>query len=143
VSLPAITPECLIWVVLTVYFEAVGEPPAGQKAVVKVILNRAVRNKWPLTDIVKARKQFSCWNDGPQGPIKTNPIKPVDLVRVYLTVLQGYQEWIDGARLRGATHFYSPKAMVPRGSVPYWVSSMTHIADMYGHRFYREGPEPR
>jgi hypothetical protein len=141
VTAPTWTPTDLLWLAMTVYFEASGEPEQGQKAVVKVILNRAVRRRKTLKQIVLEPWQFSCWNSGLRGPL-TNPLRPDLLAKIHETCIIGVQEWIDGARLRGATHFYAPKSMVPVGRVPSWVPSMTHIADMYGHKFYREGPEP-
>ena len=136
------TSDDLLWLAMTVYFEAVGEPKWAQKVVVKVICNRAVRRRQTLKQVVLAPKQFSCWNHGLMGPL-SNPLRPDLLSMVHETCQIGIQEWINGGRLRGATHFYSPESMIPRNAVPWWVPSMTFIGEFAGFKVYREGPEPR
>jgi spore germination cell wall hydrolase CwlJ-like protein len=126
----------VFWIILTVYHEARGEPPIGQKNVVKVILNRAHKNNWPVEDVVKARKQFSCFNAGLDHPsvnIKDIPTA----MRVARNVHEAIQEWESGDRLSGATHYYAPGGM-PGGRPPYWVPSMKYIGTWSGHKFYRE-----
>lgn len=131
-------PDGFAWVVLTVYHEARGESSLGQRAVVKVILNRAHRKGWPLKDIVLARKQFSAWNEG----ILNNPRVWIKDVRTFATVtencFQGLKEWQDGERLQYATHYYAIKEMVNH-QPPYWAESMKFICEIEGHRFLREG----
>jgi len=55
-------------IALTIFAEAAGESRDGKIAVASVIWNRAVR--WygsisKLSEVCKARKQFSCWNAKP------------------------------------------------------------------------------
>jgi spore germination cell wall hydrolase CwlJ-like protein len=49
----------------TIYAEARGESYEGKIAVASVIYNRAKGNVEKMDDVCLARKQFSCWNDGP------------------------------------------------------------------------------
>jgi spore germination cell wall hydrolase CwlJ-like protein len=126
----------LFWIILTVYHEARGEPPIGQKNVVKVILNRSHLKGWPVEDIIKARKQFSCFNDG----ITSEKVWIKDInsaLDVTKNVVEAILEWENGDRLDGATHYYAPKGM-PGGKPPYWVKGMKYIGQTVNHKFYRE-----
>ena len=129
--------ETILWLCLTVYYEARGESVVGQKAVVKVILNRAYKNKWPVKDIVHARKQFSCYNGGLTSAllhIKNIP----KFIEIHDVVQKAIQEWNAGDTLQGATHYYAIAGMVDH-KPPYWAPSMTFIVEIEGHRFLREG----
>jgi N-acetylmuramoyl-L-alanine amidase len=57
----------------TIWGEARGEPQAGQEAVAWVIVNRLrsrYRGAETLTDVCRARLQFSCWNpDDPNASL--------------------------------------------------------------------------
>jgi len=137
--------EGFMWVVLTVYLEARGEPPAGQKAVVKVILNRAKKRNWPLANIIFSRKQFSCWNDGIDGlvtkrkgfSVPANWITElVTLASVYDNCIKGVNEWQAGNKLQGATHYYNPEDV--KGGKPYWADSMEYVVTIDDHVFLKE-----
>lgn len=127
----------IFWIILTVYHEARGEIDVGQKNVVKVILNRADKNGWPIEDIVKARKQFSCFNKGLGHPDMW--IRDIRTAwEVAKNVYHAVNEWERGDQLNGATHYYAadgPNKIAP----PYWVKSMTYIGQWGHHKFYREG----
>lgn len=131
--------EGIMWVILTVYFEAGGESAEGQRNVTKVILNRAEKKRWPLRNIVFARKQFSCWNNGLDDP-KVWVKYHQQLADVSENVFEAVREWTRGDKLNGATHYYAIEGMV--GKVPpYWASSasMKFITEVGGHRFFKEG----
>lgn len=129
--------ETIFWLALTVYYEGRGEPIEGQFAITKTILNRAKKNNWPVSDVVKARKQFSCYNKGMQDP-GVWVREPLALFEVTKNVAAAYTEWLDGKTLEGATHYYAPAAMVPKGAVPYWVPSMQLVGKFGNQIFYRE-----
>lgn len=127
----------LFWLTLTVYHEARGESPEGQKAVVKVILNRSKSKKSPISKIVLARKQFSCYNEGLESP--TLWIRELETFRkLLLTCQEGYDEWLGGDALGGATHYYALKGMLNK-TPPYWASSMKVITEINNHIFLKEG----
>ena len=129
--------KILFWLALTVYHEARGESDLGQKAVVKVILNRAKNKGWDVGPVVTERKQFSCFNDGLQSPSVW--IKDMAaFLRVMENVKAGHNEWLAGDTLRGATHYYALQGMVG-GKPPYWAASMKFVVDIDHHRFLREG----
>jgi spore germination cell wall hydrolase CwlJ-like protein len=131
--------KTLFWLTLTIYHEARGESDLGQRAVVKVILNRAAKNGWPVGDVVKARKQFSCFN---MGLTEKNPEIWVKDIAAFLRAMENAkaanEEWLAGDKLSGATHYYALQGMVG-GKPPYWAASMRFIADIGHHRFLREG----
>ena len=129
----------IFWIILTVFYEARGEDAVGQKNVAKVILNRAHKNNWPIENIVKARKQFSCYNDGIKNSNPLLWIKEIEtLVTVVRNVDRAVDEWMEGDNLDGATHYYAPKGMAG-GKPPYWAASMKKIGKFGNHIFYREG----
>jgi len=129
--------KTLFWLALTTYHEARGESDPGQKAVVKVILNRAKAKGWPVADIVKARKQFSCFNNGLKDPAVW--IKDIQaFASVMENVHDAHEEWLAGDTLHGATHYYAIRGMVGN-KPPYWAASMTFVMEVGNHRFLREG----
>jgi spore germination cell wall hydrolase CwlJ-like protein len=129
----------IFWIILTVFYEARGEDAVGQKSVAKVILNRAEKRNWPLENVVRARKQFSCYNAGIKNDNPLLWIKEIEsLLTVVKNVDRAVDEWYDGDRLNGATHYYAPKGM-PGGKPPYWIAGMTKIGRFGNHIFYREG----
>ena len=129
--------KILFWLALTVYHEARGESDEGQKAIVKVILNRAKAKGWAVEDVVKARKQFSCYNNGLNDPAVW--VKDVTSLFHSMEMAAAAQaEWQAGDNLQGATHYYALQGMVG-GKPPYWASGMKFIADIGHHRFLKEG----
>lgn len=127
----------IFWIFLTVYHEARGEAPIGQKNVVKVILNRAHKNNWPVENVVKARKQFSCYNKGLNDPsLIVRDI--ITMGKVSANVYDAIEEWNSGDRLNGATHYYASSGpnKIPK---PYWAPSMTEVGKWGHHTFLREG----
>jgi len=122
----------LFWLILTVYHEARGESTEGQKNVVKIILNRAEAKSCPLENIVLARKQFSCYNEGIKS-IKDTAAAAVVAANVYTAI----DEWLEGNNLRGATHYYAcdgPNKIPP----PYWAKEMEVIGREGNHIFLKE-----
>ena len=129
--------QALFWLTLTIYHEARGESVAGQKAVAKVILNRAKKNGWPVSNVVLSRKQFSCFNEGLDHP-SVWIRNVVTAAKVLENAEAGLKEWLAGDTLRGSTHYYAIKGMADR-KPPYWAASMKFICEIEGHRFLREG----
>jgi len=128
--------QALFWLTLTIYHEARGESVKGQKAVAKVILNRAKKHNWPVSNVVLSRKQFSCYNDGLGDPSVW--VRNVTAAaRVLENAEAGLREWYAGDSLMGATHYYAIKGM-STGRPPYWAAGMKFIVEIEGHRFLRE-----
>jgi N-acetylmuramoyl-L-alanine amidase len=127
--------ENLFWLGLTVFHEARGETDLGQKAVVKVILNRSATRNQSIRDVVLAPKQFSCFNAGFNAPscwIKD----PARFRKVLENCRVAINEWKDGDRLSHADHYYAIKGM-PGGQPPYWAAEMRFVVEIGGHRFFK------
>ena len=136
---------------LTLWGEARGEDVRGQVAVGSVIRNRFHDGRWggSYADVCLAPWQFSCWR--PEGGkaideavlaharhMASQNVVPEDqALRQCAWVAHG----IIGAWLadltKGATHYYSPKAMVPKGSVPAWARDEAPIAIVGDHLFFK------
>lgn len=137
---------------LTLFGEARGGSPALRAAIASVIGNRvkAQRKAWGLTaDAVCLRPgQFSCWS--PAGGAENYRVV---MQAVALEVSAGAAvqssalraclalgaEVVAGAladTVQGATHYYSPAAMVPKGRVPAWAVGLQPVAVIDGTRFF-------
>lgn len=135
------------YVALTLWGETRGEPLIGKIAVACVIRNR-LSPRWPTYRAVcLAPWQFSCWR--PEGGAANHAalMALADRVAtgdegppVYRECLWIAEGLIDG-RLRditkGATHYYAPHAMRPRGKVPKWAVNQIPVAEVGSHVFYR------
>lgn len=126
---------------LTIWAEARGEPVDGQIAVACVVRNRLRGGRW--RDVCLAPEQFSCFNevpdDGPVARAATALMTGVDTPALAQAV------WIaDGVmggaardNTHGATHYYAPAAMVPRGTVPAWAKGQTPVAQVGAQLFFK------
>lgn len=136
---------------LTLYGEARGSSLALRVAIASVIGNRAraKRSAWGLTPDAVCLKpgQFSCWSAA-GGEVNHRVVMAAaralaagELVRS--AVLRGCLEIgetvIDGEcgdAVSGATHYYSPAAMVPRHRVPTWAVGLEPVAVIDGTKFF-------
>lgn len=129
-----ITP--LMCVALAIYFEARGEPDAGQIAVAHVIRNRIEDPRYPdnACDVVKQGYywngnpirnmcQFSFYCDGkPEDPHDQKAWRDA----LYIVHLSGLIPDITG----GATHYHSTKVF------PQWAATGEVTASIHKHVFY-------
>jgi spore germination cell wall hydrolase CwlJ-like protein len=117
--------------VRTVYGEARGESPEGQRAVASVVRNRAAASGKPLRDVVFAPNQFEPWNN-PQTRAQLEALDPNS--PEYQTILANLRTG-QGDPTGGATHFYSPTAQTALGrQPPAWAQG--DGKDIGRHRFY-------
>ena len=136
---------------LTLFGEARGEPIEGRFAVANVIRNRvqAQRPKYGLTyrDVCLKAWQFSCWL--PQGGAENYALvldmaQKVSAQAVPLPAMLQECLWIGGGLLgsifgdtvHAATHYYSPAAMTPAGSVPPWAKGLQPVCTIHHHLFF-------
>lgn len=129
---PGITPE-EDQIVRTVYGEAAGEPPEGQRAVAAVIRNRVVQSGRPTSDVIFAPNQFEPWNNAATRA-KLEALDPAspDYQRILANIRQG------GDPTGGATHFYSPTAQAALGrQAPAWAQGTPTVIG--NHQFYNLG----
>jgi spore germination cell wall hydrolase CwlJ-like protein len=113
---------CLVW---NVYFEARGEPLAGQIAVAEVTLRRAdLSGRNDCAEVFEDR-QFS-WTQELRNPRITNKRawhQAVEAVRIALLGQSNVS--------RGATHFHSVRVN------PRWTRTLCHATTIGRHVFYR------
>src|SRR3954471_18297999 len=117
--------ECLAG---AVYFEAKGEPLAGQHAVAHVILNRMHSGRFPGTacGVVKQRGQFSFVRAGRFPPIARASAAWQRAVSVARSALGGH-----GASPAGKALFFYARYVAPA-----W-RGVTRVAAIGNHVFYR------
>lgn len=123
---PAAIEEELGCLASAVYFEAKGEPLAGQLAVAQVILNRARSGRFPsdVCSVVTQPGQFSFVRGGHVPPIAGNAAYRTALAVAQVALARG---WDDPAP--SALYFHA------RRVAPNW--RMTRIAAIGNHIFYR------
>ena len=124
--------EGLFCLALAVYFEARGEPAAGQLAVAHVIQNRVSDSRFPdnLCDVVtEARRaglnncQFSFFCDGKREAIND------DVAWTTSKIIAEASMHVDDIT-GGATHYHTT------GVNPKWAQSMTVTIKIGNHVFY-------
>ena len=116
----------LFWATYTVYNEARGEVREGQKAVAKVILNRA-SGKNIVSTVTKAW-QFSCFNAGIRPVIN----EPMTFLAVMRVCQEAFDEWMKGDNLQQAKHYYNPSLCRPE-----WAESYQPVATIGNHIFLK------
>lgn len=139
-------------VALTLYGEARSQRVEGRIAVANVIRNRVRLERAAFglgyKGVCLKAWQFSCWL--PQGGRSNYEL----VMRTARSVVEATHTgammreclWIaDGVmqdrvmdNVRGATHYYSPAAMVPKDSEPAWAKGLSPAAILGGHLFYAD-----
>jgi spore germination cell wall hydrolase CwlJ-like protein len=78
----------------TIWGEARSEKALGMRAVAHVIMNRARSQRWgsSLEEVVRRRKQFSCWNSNDDNRAKINRMAQID--RYLKSQPEGYERWL-------------------------------------------------
>tara|TARA_R100000995_G_scaffold44236_1_gene20747 strand:+ start:10778 stop:11194 length:417 start_codon:yes stop_codon:yes gene_type:complete len=135
--------EALACIALAVYFEARGEPIAGQLAVANVVMNRARSSKYPDTPCevvtqgptyvgsthpVKHRCQFSFYCDGKPEKI-TDHDAWLTAMRVATAVRDTSSQHLDVSE--GATHYHTTEVS------PRWRYTMRVTVQIGQHIFYK------
>lgn len=140
-NLPAGIDDATDQIVRTVYGEAGGESPEGQRAVASVIRNRVQQSGMSPTGVIFAPGQFEPWNN-PKTRAKLEALDPAS--RDYQSILANIRPTLDGTTADptgGATHFYSPTAQAALGrQPPSWGQGPTQVIG--GHQFYKLGYAP-
>lgn len=134
--------ETIVCLATAIYFEARGEPLAGQIAVAHTIMNRVEDRRFPDTVCevvtqgptyswadgfpVRHRCQFSFYCDG-KSDDPTDQDAYNHSYEVALGVIEG--RFIDLSM--GATHYHATYVL------PEWAESKDHTITINNHRFYR------
>lgn len=124
---PLTTP--LLCLFAAIYFEARGEPPAGQAAVAHVIMNRVASARYPddICSVVKQPAQFSFFWDG-KSDQPGEPRAYMQAVLIALAVVDG--EIPDNT---GGAMWYHANYVAPS-----WRLAFAYTGRIGRHLFYRE-----
>jgi spore germination cell wall hydrolase CwlJ-like protein len=118
----------IFWMAVNIYHEARGEPTEGQKAVCKVVLNRHVKRRQTIKDVILWPNQFS-WHNGGVFP----PIKDYKALERCLSIAKDASlEWLNGDKLDSADHYHSDSI-----EKPWWAHKMTVVKKIGRHIFYQ------
>lgn len=119
--------ENLVWLAMCIYFEAMGEPKAGQVAVGHVIMNRVEKSGQSVKWVIKKPYQFSWLNSGVKA------IKDYDaFIQCVHSAYICLEERLDGKDLWGADHYYNPAKANPS-----WGQIYKEVIVIGGHRFLK------
>lgn len=120
--------DTLLWLALNIYHEARGETVEGQKAVAKVVLNRAIERGQTVEEVVMADAQFSWTEDG-------YPDYPKDY-RIFFycakIALDAVIEFTNGKTLKGANHYFNHNLVSPS-----WMKGMEVVKIIGNHTFLK------
>lgn len=142
----------------TMYAEAAGDWKEGNSSVEeRIAVGCIVRNRvaqhlrfraktQSYKAVCLAPKQFSCWNPGPDRNhvrlieqmrklLNHETIDPV--LRETLFLAQGVINNTLLDRTGGATFYYAPKGMVPKGTRPSWAEGQTVLAEIGDQLFFK------
>jgi spore germination cell wall hydrolase CwlJ-like protein len=120
--------EAVFFLALTVYGEARGELPDGQRGVVKVLMNRADKANKPIKQVALRKAQFSMYDQG-----VPRSVNPEELYQVMPNVFVAVDEWVGGDRLDGADHYHTVDISPSWSRHP----KMTYLQTIDHHKFYR------
>lgn len=128
----------------------VSNPIEAMADIVNILDNRAKDRRWKAgghKGACLAFRQFSCWAplDGVANfhEVMTRAQRllagetPSDKLLNCLALAEGAIGGSMTDTLLGATHYYAPASMVPKGRVPTWaVPPARFVLERFGHRFY-------
>lgn len=121
--------EAFDWLARSIYFEARGEPIAGQVAVAMTIFNRVQNHRFPdsVPEVVREHKQFSWYSDGYSNrPEDHDPRAWQEVVRLTRALVS--------SRVKDPTNgalFYHAEYVNPR-----WSERLRRLATIGKHHFY-------
>jgi spore germination cell wall hydrolase CwlJ-like protein len=119
----------LVCLALNVYHEARSESYKGQLAVAITTLNRAHYKKDRICQVVFEANQFT-WTKMPYWA-------PTQQKTWERSIHVAKQAWKVQDFTCGATHYYNPDAMIPKGSVPKWTHNMIFLGKYGAHLFFK------
>jgi len=123
-------------VIDTIWAEGRGEPVTGKIAIAYVIENRVNDGRFGKnhTEVILARKQFSCFNTKKSVSKMRNPLK-YDSFKVWKDCSEAVrlvmEEKVEDPT-SGATHYHGADIE------PSWAKGMKFTKQIGNHKFYRE-----
>jgi spore germination cell wall hydrolase CwlJ-like protein len=121
--------EQSMYLAICIYHEAQGEPFDGKVAVGHVIMNRLRKENKSVKDVILRPYQFSWANKGERPPIKYYS----SFIECVNAAMRCYEERLEGKDLHGVDHYFADYIDKPK-----WAESMTLIAVIGKHQFYKE-----
>ncbi|HYC57237.1 MAG TPA: cell wall hydrolase [Candidatus Binatia bacterium] len=136
-------------VALTILGEAMPGSLDAMRDVGAVIRNRLALGRWgdSYKDVCLAPWQFSTWREAGgrknyerimrHARILLDPTqaRAEDVIEA-IWVAEGIMTGMLRDSVSGATHYYAPLAMVPKGKVPSWAKHQTPVKAAHGHVFF-------
>lgn len=108
---------------VSIFYEARGEPVAGQRAVFDVIMNRVKSPRWPNTiyEVVYQKDQFSWTKSMPTEHYNNQTFK---------IIKERVLRWLNTERTTNANHYHSVSVH------PTWADHMRRVGKIGNHIFY-------
>jgi N-acetylmuramoyl-L-alanine amidase len=124
----------------TLWGEARGEVPAGQRGVANVILNRVAKDKpqrfgATVENVCRKPMQFSCWNQS--DPNRAKLLAVTDANEQFRQCLELARTAVNGSlsdNTRGSDHYHTA------GVAPSWSKGHVPAAVLGSHRFFNDIP---
>lgn len=123
--------EGLLWLTLTVFFEARDQPFEGQVGVCQVVLNRSEARGAFVKEIVQQPSQFSWW----EGEVDLETLgKEFGAIQpAYMAVVECLARRDRGDNLDGAKYFFNPQLVTPG-----WAKEFVLVSRIKDHDFMKE-----
>jgi spore germination cell wall hydrolase CwlJ-like protein len=114
----------------TIWGEARNQSFQGKVAIAEVILTRMRALGCSAEKVIKAKKQFSCWN--PRDPNRRKMLRLKKDSSGYLNAMKALEAALAGSdsKARGASHYHTNKVK------PKWANGQKAVASIGHHRFY-------
>jgi len=124
----------------TVVLEAESEPYPGKLAVAYVIMNRAVRGRKTVSEVIYDPYDFSAYNTRGGRATALGNIRDVDWRASERAAASAYFN-LETDPTKGATHYLNKeltKKIRSDGKLPGWIREMKEIVTIGLHTFYKE-----
>jgi len=124
----------------TVVLEAEGEPYQGKLAVAYVIMNRAVRGRKTVSEVIYDPYDFSAYNTRGGRATALGNINDLHWRASERAAASAYFG-LEKDPTKGATHYLNvelTKKIRSNGQLPLWVREMKELVTIGLHTFYRE-----
>ncbi|MAP24331.1 MAG: hypothetical protein CMM87_02210 [Rickettsiales bacterium] len=114
----------------TIWGEARNQSFQGKVAIAEVILTRMRTLGCSAEKVVKAKKQFSCWN--PHDPNRRKMLHLKKDSAGYQDAMKALEEALAGSnsKARGASHYHTHNVK------PKWANGQKAVASIGHHKFY-------
>lgn len=117
---------------LTMWREARGEKRDGMRAVGHVIRNRVNAGQGDWDHVITKKWQFSSLTATGDSQLVVWPDSPDEVFETAMNLAEDIFSNMDSDITAGATHYFNPHVVLPD-----WAKSMTKVATIGNHDFYR------